>query len=39
MGGLKEYAEVYLFEQLLPSHCQLKRVDVSLPTNDGVPDG
>ena len=39
MGGLKEYAEVYLFEQLLPSHWQLKRVDVSLPTNDGVPDG
>lgn len=38
MSGLKEYAEVYLFEQLLPSHWQLKRVDVSLPTNEGVPD-
>ena len=38
MRGLEEYAEVVLSEQLLPSHWELKRVDVSLPTNEGVPD-
>lgn len=38
MKGLKEYAEEYIFDQLLPSHWPLKRVEVPLPTDEGVPE-
>lgn len=36
--GLKEYAEEYIFDQLLPSHWPLERVEVPLPTGEGVPE-
>ena len=36
--GMKEYAEEYIFDQLPPSHWPLQRVEVPMPTGEGVPE-